>query len=54
MNHYHQSEEKAAKTYSRFPVLQSDDIAEAVVYALSQPAHVQVHDILMRPTQQPS
>ena len=51
---YHKSEETAAKTYSRFPVLQSEDIAEAVVYVLSQPAHVQVHDVLMRPTQQPT
>jgi 17beta-estradiol 17-dehydrogenase / 3beta-hydroxysteroid 3-dehydrogenase len=52
--HYHQSEEAAAATYSRFAVLQSEDIAEAMVYVLSQPPHVQVHDILMRPTDQPS
>jgi len=51
---YHRSEEAAAKTYGRFPVLQSEDIAEAVVYVLSQPPHVQVHDVLMRPTDQPS
>ncbi|HHH27729.1 MAG TPA: SDR family NAD(P)-dependent oxidoreductase [Polyangiaceae bacterium] len=51
---YHKSEEAAKKTYSRFPVLQSEDIAEAVVYVLSQPAHVQVHDVLMRPTDQPT
>ncbi|MEQ9320400.1 MAG: SDR family NAD(P)-dependent oxidoreductase [Polyangiaceae bacterium] len=51
---YHKSDEVAAKTYGRFPVLQSEDIAEAVVYVLSQPAHVQVHDVLMRPTEQPT
>ena len=51
---YHRSEEAAAKTYGRFPVLQSEDVAEAVVYVLTQPAHVQVHDVLMRPTDQPS
>ncbi len=50
--HYHQSQDKADKTYGRYPCLQSNDIAEAVVYLLSQPAHVQVHDVLMRPTQQ--
>lgn len=44
--------EKAKETYGRFPVLQPDDIAEAVWYLLSQPDHVQVHDVLVRPTQQ--
>lgn len=52
--HYHKSEEAAEKTYGRFPVLQSSDLAEAVVYVLSQPPHVQVHDLLMRPTDQES
>lgn len=51
---YHKSAAKAQETYSRFPVLQPDDIAEAVWYLLSQPEHVQVHDILVRPTQQGS
>ncbi len=51
---YHQSTEKAKDTYSQFPVLQAVDIANAVAYALSQPAHVEVHDILVRPTQQNS
>ncbi|MEB3360375.1 MAG: SDR family NAD(P)-dependent oxidoreductase [Synechococcales bacterium] len=51
---YHQSAEKAQETYSRFPVLQPPDIAEAVWYLLSQPDHVQVHDILLRPTHQTS
>lgn len=51
---YHQSEEAARKTYTRWKVLEPDDVAHAVVYALSQPAHVQVHDVLMRPRQQPN
>ncbi len=51
---YHQSAEKAQETYSAFPVLQAVDIANAVVYAISQPAHVEVNDILLRPTQQVS
>ena len=46
--------QRAEATYSRFKVLESEDVANAVVYAVSQPPHVQVHDILMRPTAQPS
>jgi len=51
---YHQSAQKAEDTYSQFPVLQAVDIANAVAYALSQPTHVEVNDILLRPTQQTS
>lgn len=51
---YHQSPEKANEVYGQFPVLQPDDIAAAVWYALSQPDYVQVHDILVRPTLQAS
>ncbi|MBT9312528.1 SDR family NAD(P)-dependent oxidoreductase [Leptothoe kymatousa] len=51
---YSGSEEKAQQVYEQFPVLQPQDIANAVGYALGQPAHVQVHDILLRPTQQSS
>ena len=46
------SEEAARELYSRFPVLQPEDIASAALYALSQPPHVEVHDILIRPTRQ--
>ena len=52
--HYMKSEEKAREVYSRFKVLEANDVAEAVVYMLSCPEHVQVHDILMRPTKQPT
>jgi NADP-dependent 3-hydroxy acid dehydrogenase YdfG len=34
--------------------LQPDDIARAVMYAVSQPPHVDVNEILIRPTAQPS
>ena len=51
---YHQNAQKAKETYSQFTVLKADDIAKAVLYALSQPAHVEVNDILVRPTQQAS
>ena len=33
--------------------LQSEDIARAVMYALSQPQHVDVNEILVRPIHQP-
>ncbi|MEA5533791.1 SDR family NAD(P)-dependent oxidoreductase [Crocosphaera sp. XPORK-15E] len=49
---YSKSKERAQEVYSQFPVLQSEDIANAVWYVLSQPDYVQVHDILLRPTQQ--
>jgi NADP-dependent 3-hydroxy acid dehydrogenase YdfG len=32
--------------------LQSEDIAAAVLYAVTQPAHVNVNEILVRPTDQ--
>ena len=50
--HFHQSDEAASKTYGRHKCLEDRDVAAAVVYALSQPPHVQVHDVLMRPTEQ--
>ena len=46
--------EAAARTYSRFEVLKSEDIADMVAYALSAPPHMQLHDMLVRPTDQPS
>jgi NADP-dependent 3-hydroxy acid dehydrogenase YdfG len=32
--------------------LEADDIARAVMYAVSQPPHVDVNEILVRPTSQ--
>jgi NADP-dependent 3-hydroxy acid dehydrogenase YdfG len=52
--HYLKSAEKARETYSQFKVLEARDVAEAVVYMLACPDHVQVHDILLRPTEQPA
>jgi NADP-dependent 3-hydroxy acid dehydrogenase YdfG len=49
---YHGNEEAARRTYSRLKVLEPEDVAAAVQYLLSQPRHVQVHDVLMRPKEQ--
>jgi NADP-dependent 3-hydroxy acid dehydrogenase YdfG len=38
----------------RIEALQPDDIARAIMFAVSQPAHVDVNEILIRPTAQPS
>ena len=51
---YSGSAEAAQQVYSQFPVLQPKDIANGVGYILSQPDYVQVHDLLLRPTQQSS
>jgi NADP-dependent 3-hydroxy acid dehydrogenase YdfG len=32
--------------------LDADDVARAILWALSQPPHVEVHDVLVRPTAQ--
>lgn len=51
---YHGDATKAGEVYSRFPVLQPEDIANAVTYVLEQPEYVQVHDVLVRSTFQDS
>ena len=33
-------------------VLEADDIANAVVYAITQPEHVSINEVLVRPTRQ--
>ena len=48
------SVERAREVYARFPCLQPDDIAAQVIHILSQPEHVHVHDVLMRPLEQTS
>ena len=52
--HYHRSSEKAKEIYSRYPVMQAEDIAEQVRFVLELPERVEVHDMLTRPTQQPN
>jgi len=44
--------EAAAETYGRFKVLEARDVAAAIVWIVTQPPHVEVHDVLVRPTAQ--
>jgi hypothetical protein len=44
---FHGDQEKAAKVYQNITPLQPEDVAEAIVWAASRPAHVNIHDILM-------
>lgn len=53
-NFAHGDVEQAQRTYSRFKVLEAGDIASTVVHMLEAPAHVQIHDVIMRATRQPS
>lgn len=45
-------EKRADKVYDGFTPLTAKDVAEAVVYAVMQPKHVNVQDILVMPTAQ--
>ncbi|XP_063876182.1 dehydrogenase/reductase SDR family member 11-like isoform X2 [Scylla paramamosain] len=40
------------KFYNDFPCLQPEDIVSSVIYALSAPPHVQVHNVTVRNTRQ--
>ena len=51
-DNYHARAYSTRGEHDLFPMLQPEDIADAVIYVLSQPEHVQVHDILVRPTDQ--
>jgi NADP-dependent 3-hydroxy acid dehydrogenase YdfG len=49
---FHRSEEVARQVYGQHEVLTDDDVAEMVAWVLGAPPHVQVHDVLVRPTPQ--
>ncbi|MEM9071975.1 MAG: SDR family NAD(P)-dependent oxidoreductase [Myxococcota bacterium] len=51
---YWGDEDRAKETYSQFRVLDAKDVASAVTYVLDAPPHMQVHDMLIRPTDQRS
>ncbi|KAK7864262.1 hypothetical protein R5R35_009525 [Gryllus longicercus] len=37
------------QVYKEFPYLEAEDVADTVLYVISAPAHVQIHDIIVRP-----
>jgi 3-hydroxy acid dehydrogenase/malonic semialdehyde reductase len=47
-------EERAAKVYQGFEPLLAQDIAEAIWFVVSRPAHVNINDMLIMPTAQAS
>ncbi len=46
--------ERAGQVYRAFPPLEAGDIAEAALWAASRPAHVNIGEILIMPTDQQS
>ncbi len=44
--------EEMAKTFGGIEVMQAEDIANSIRYAVTQPRHVSVNEILIRPTEQ--
>jgi hypothetical protein len=44
---FHGDEQRAAKVYENITPLQPEDIADAIVWAATRPAHVNIHHILL-------
>jgi NADP-dependent 3-hydroxy acid dehydrogenase YdfG len=49
---FHGDQEKAKTVYAGLTPLNADDIADAVAYILTRPAHVCINDIQINPAQQ--
>ncbi|MBX7152349.1 SDR family oxidoreductase [bacterium] len=46
--------ERAKKVYDNIRALTSDDIAEIILFAATRPAHVNINEVIVMPTQQAS
>ncbi len=51
---FHGDKDKAKKVYTGFKPLTPDDIAEAVLFCCTRPAHVNIHQLRIMPTSQAS
>lgn len=51
---FHGDTERAKSTYNGMTPLTPDDIAEAIVFAITRPAHVNISEIFLMPTDQSS
>jgi NADP-dependent 3-hydroxy acid dehydrogenase YdfG len=51
---FHGDKEKADQVYEGFEPLLAEDIAEAVLFAVTRPDHVNINDMLIMPTAQPN
>jgi NADP-dependent 3-hydroxy acid dehydrogenase YdfG len=49
---FHGDEERARKVYESFEPLVAEDIADAILYIITRPAHVNINDMLIMPTAQ--
>lgn len=47
------NEARAAKVYEGFENLLAEDVADAIWYAVSRPAHVNINELVVMPTAQP-
>jgi NADP-dependent 3-hydroxy acid dehydrogenase YdfG len=51
---FHGDTERAAKTYQNIDPLTADDIADAIVWSVTRPAHVSIQSMVLTPTAQAS
>lgn len=51
---YHGNQQKADEVYKGLTPLYADDVAEAIRFMVTRPAHVNVNDMLLMPTNQAS
>ena len=51
---FHGDEEKASAVYKGMTPLTPDDVADAIIWAATRPAHVNINEIILMPTEQSS